>query len=92
VAAAALDVAKTVTAASAPFTVSDFSLERAVLVPDTTWLDVSVTEQVRDGGRGPLDVTLSQGNARSYAGTVTLGADGSSAGASRRSPRRRRCR
>ena len=76
VTAAALDVAKTSTPGFTPFTVSDFALERAILVPDTTWLDVSVTEQLRAGKNGPLKVTLSQGNARSYAGTVTLGANG----------------
>lgn len=76
VTAAALDVSKTSSPGFAPFTVSDFALERAILVPDTTWLDVSVTEQLRGGKNGPLKVTLSQGNARSYAGTVTLGANG----------------
>jgi 7-keto-8-aminopelargonate synthetase-like enzyme len=76
VTAAALDVAPRSSPAFSAFTVSDFALERAILVPDTTSLDVTVTEQVR-GARGPLQVTLSQGNARSYAGTVTLGADAS---------------
>jgi acyl transferase domain-containing protein/7-keto-8-aminopelargonate synthetase-like enzyme len=75
VAAAALDVARK-DLSFTPFTVSDFSLERAILVPDTTWLDVSVTEQVRDGKVGPASVSLSQNGARSYAGTVTLGAHG----------------
>lgn len=75
VTAAALDVAKK-DLVFTPFTVSDFALERAILVPDTTWLDVSVTEQVRGGKSGPLNVTLSQNNARSYSGTVTLGAQG----------------
>jgi acyl transferase domain-containing protein/7-keto-8-aminopelargonate synthetase-like enzyme/NAD(P)-dependent dehydrogenase (short-subunit alcohol dehydrogenase family) len=76
VAAAALDVAKKDSPAFAPFTVSDFTLERAILVPDTTWLDVSVAEELRGGKAGPLRVTLSQANARSYSGTVTLGAEG----------------
>lgn len=78
VTAAALDVASASSTGVGftPFTVTDFSLERAILVPDTTWLDVAVTEQVRAGAAGPLHVTLSQNNARSYAGTVTLGAHG----------------
>ena len=74
-AAAALDVAPTEAPGFSPFTVTDFALERAILVPDTTWLDVAVTQQVR-GDAGTLKVTLSQGAARSYAGTVSLGAHG----------------
>lgn len=73
VAAAALDAAAAGPGFT-PFTVSDLSLERAIIVPDTTWLDVSVSEAVRGGKGGQLSVTLSQGNAKSYSGTVTLGA------------------
>ncbi|MCA3014343.1 MAG: aminotransferase class I/II-fold pyridoxal phosphate-dependent enzyme [Myxococcaceae bacterium] len=73
--AAALDVAPAAALGFSPFTVTDFALERAILVPDTTWLDVAVTQQLRDG-EGALRVTLSQGAARSYAGTVTRGAHG----------------
>jgi acyl transferase domain-containing protein/7-keto-8-aminopelargonate synthetase-like enzyme/NAD(P)-dependent dehydrogenase (short-subunit alcohol dehydrogenase family) len=58
-----------------PFAVTDFKLQRAVLVPDTIWLEATVKQQVRAGKSHALAVTLSQGNATSYAGTVTLGAD-----------------
>jgi 8-amino-7-oxononanoate synthase len=47
----------------AAFSVSDFKLERPILVPDTTWLEV----QVKASG----EVTLSNGEAVSYRGTVT---------------------
>ncbi len=57
------------------FTVTDFKLKRAVLVPDTTWLEVAVKQRVRGGVSGALDVTLSQGRAVSYAGVVSPGAD-----------------
>ncbi len=76
VAAAALDASSS-TPGFAPFTVSDFALERAIIVPDTTWLDVSVSEQLRGGKGGAATVTLSQGNAKSYSGTVTLGVNDS---------------
>jgi 7-keto-8-aminopelargonate synthetase-like enzyme len=75
VVAAALDTSPSTAPGFVPFTVTDFALERAILVPDTTWLDVAVTQQVREG-TPLLRVTLSQGAARSYAGTVTLGAHG----------------
>ena len=63
--------------AFAPFTVSDFALQRAVLVPDTTWLEVSATFSKRAGRSGSIDVTLSQGQALSYKGTVALGVSSS---------------
>ncbi len=58
-----------------PFAVSDFKLQRAVLVPDTIWLEAQVKQPVRNGKGETLNVTLSQGRATSYAGTVTVGAD-----------------
>ncbi len=58
-----------------PFAVTDFKLQRAVLVPDTIWLEASVKQPVRAGKGLPLSVALKQGHATSYAGTVTLGAD-----------------
>ncbi len=58
-----------------PFTVTDFKLQRALLVPDTIWLEASVKRAVRHGKTNALDVALSQGRATSYTGTVTLGAD-----------------
>lgn len=79
VAAAALESAGVPTAPGQkqPFTVSDFRLKRAVLVPDTTWLEVTATQRVRGGQGGALDVKLSQGHALSYQGVVTVGADAS---------------
>ncbi len=59
------------------FTVSDFALQRAVLVPDTTWLEVSTTSAKRAGRAGAIEVTLSQGQALSYKGVVTLGVSSS---------------
>ncbi|MDP2276445.1 MAG: aminotransferase class I/II-fold pyridoxal phosphate-dependent enzyme [Archangium sp.] len=61
----------------APFAVTDFKLQRAVLVPDTIWLEASVKQAVRGGKSNALAVTLSQGRALSYQGTVTIGADSS---------------
>ena len=58
-----------------PFAVTDFKLQRAVLVPDTIWLEATVKQLVRGGKSNALGVTLSQGRAASYAGTVTLGPD-----------------
>lgn len=58
-----------------PFAVTDFKLQRAVLVPDTIWLEATVKQPVRAGKGLPLQVALKQGHATSYAGTVTLGAD-----------------
>lgn len=58
-----------------PFAVTDFKLQRAVLVPDTIWLEATVKQPVRAGKGLPLQVALKQGHAVSYAGTVTLGAD-----------------
>jgi acyl transferase domain-containing protein/7-keto-8-aminopelargonate synthetase-like enzyme len=66
-----------------PFAVTDFRLKRAVLVPDTTWLEASVTQRLRDGQGGALEVTLSQGHAPSYQGVVTVGADAASAPAAK---------
>jgi 8-amino-7-oxononanoate synthase len=60
-----------------PFAVTDFKLQRAVLVPDTTWLEASVKQALRGGKAGSLSVTLSQGHAPSYTGTVTVGPDAS---------------
>jgi 8-amino-7-oxononanoate synthase len=61
--AAALDYAAAAGAdGRTAFSVTDFKLERPVLVPDTTWLDVAV---MANG-----DVTLSQGDAVSYRGHV----------------------
>src|SRR5262249_54768126 len=61
--AAALDhVAAAAVDGRTAFSVTDFKLERPVLVPDTAWLDLAVTS----GG----DVTLSQGDAVSYRGHV----------------------
>lgn len=79
VAAAALESAGTTSAPGQkqPFTVTDFRLKRAVLVPDTTWLEVAVSQRLRDGQGGALDVKLSQGHALSYQGVVTVGADAS---------------
>ena len=56
-----------------PFAVTDFKLQRAVLVPDTIWLEATVKQR----GNKSLGVTLSQGRATSYSGTVTLGPDSS---------------
>lgn len=58
-----------------PFAVTDFKLQRAVIVPDTIWLDATVKQQVRGTKANTLGVTLSQGRAISYTGTVTVGAD-----------------
>ncbi|MDP1823469.1 MAG: aminotransferase class I/II-fold pyridoxal phosphate-dependent enzyme [Archangium sp.] len=72
VAAAAIEAAGGTTPGQfAPFAVTDFKLQRPVLVPDTIWLEASVKQT----GRGALGVTLSQGRAVSYSGTVTIGAD-----------------
>jgi len=60
--ASALDHAAAAAAATGAFSVTDFKLERPVLVPDTTWLDVAV--------RANGEVTLSQGDAVSYRGNV----------------------
>ncbi len=60
--ASALDHAAAAAAPAGAFTVTDFKLERPVLVPDTTWLDVAV--------RANGEVTLAQGDAVSYRGTV----------------------
>ncbi|MBX7098430.1 MAG: aminotransferase class I/II-fold pyridoxal phosphate-dependent enzyme [Myxococcaceae bacterium] len=49
------------------FTVEGFRLQRAVLVPDTTWLTVDVA-----GAGSRREVKLSQGNALSYQGVVSL--------------------
>ncbi|MBK7861285.1 MAG: aminotransferase class I/II-fold pyridoxal phosphate-dependent enzyme [Archangiaceae bacterium] len=64
--AAALDHAAAAAAPGAALTVTDFKLERPVLVPDTTWLEVAVKA---DG-----EVTLSQADAVSYRGRVVSGA------------------
>ncbi len=58
-----------------PFAVTDFKLQRPVLVPDTTWLETTVKQAHRGGAAGALTVTLSQGRALSYSGTVSVGAD-----------------
>ncbi|MFZ5445149.1 MAG: aminotransferase class I/II-fold pyridoxal phosphate-dependent enzyme [Myxococcota bacterium] len=58
-----------------PFAVTDFKLQRAVIVPDTIWLEASVKQALRGGKAHALDVSLSQGRATSYTGTVTVGAD-----------------
>ncbi len=81
VVAAALEASGAVSApGSTPaFTVSDFTLERTVMVTDTTWLEVAVRQPQRLGQAGPMSVVLSQGAARSYSGTVTLGADAAAA-------------
>lgn len=71
-------------AAKAPFTVTDFRLQRAVLVPDTTWLEVAVKQQVLADGPGSLEATLSQGHTPSYHGVVTLGGSAADAPAVRR--------
>ena len=71
VAAAALEA---VGAQRQPFTVTDFRLQRAVLVPDTTWLEVELKQKATAGGAAPLEATLSQGHAPSYRGVVALGA------------------
>lgn len=74
VAAAALEAAGGTTPGQfVPFAVTDFKLQRAVLVPDTIWLEASVKRV----GTKSSTVTLSQGRATSYSGTVTLGADSS---------------
>ena len=57
----------------APFTVSEFALQRAVLVPDTTWLEVATTASSKAGQSASIAVTLSQGQALSYKGVVTVG-------------------
>lgn len=57
-----------------PFTVSNFALKRAVLVPDTTWLEVTTSNSLRPTGTQTVEVTLSQGQAPSYQGVVSLGA------------------
>ncbi|MBL9037525.1 MAG: aminotransferase class I/II-fold pyridoxal phosphate-dependent enzyme [Archangium sp.] len=72
VAASALETAG---APTAPFTVKDFQLQRAILVPDTTWLEVETTSSIRQGRRGAMRVTLRQGQATSYTGTVTTEGD-----------------
>ncbi len=71
VAAAGLDA---VGAQRQPFTVTDFRLQRAVLVPDTTWLEVAVKQKATAQGAAPLEATLSQGHAPSYRGVISLGA------------------
>ena len=76
VAAAALEAAGGTTPGQfAPFAVTDFKLQRAVLVPDTIWLEATVKQAMRGAKSNALAVTLSQGRATSYSGTVTLGAD-----------------
>lgn len=71
VAAAALDATG---AQGQAFEVNDFALKRAVLVPDTTWLEVAVKQPVRAAAAGALEVTLSQGHAVAYTGQVKVGA------------------
>ncbi|MFT3840497.1 MAG: aminotransferase class I/II-fold pyridoxal phosphate-dependent enzyme [Myxococcaceae bacterium] len=66
--AAALDYVALAADEKAPFTVENFNLERPVMVPDTTWLDVAVRAVA-----GGQEVTLSQGAALSYRGTVKAG-------------------
>lgn len=76
VAAAALDATGGSTPGQfTPFSVTDFKLQRAVIVPDTIWLDATVKQALRGAKAGALGVTLSQGRATSYTGTVTVGAD-----------------
>ncbi len=74
VTAAALESAPVVSSAPGfvPFAVNDFKLQRAVLVPDTIWLETSVKQSLRGGKGSTLNVTLSQNGAPSYSGTVTL--------------------
>ncbi|MBL8913690.1 MAG: aminotransferase class I/II-fold pyridoxal phosphate-dependent enzyme [Archangium sp.] len=55
-----------------PFALSDVKLQRAVLVPDTIWLETSVKQKSKSP---TMNVTLTQGGAPSYTGTVTIGAD-----------------
>ncbi|MFT3713552.1 MAG: aminotransferase class I/II-fold pyridoxal phosphate-dependent enzyme [Archangium sp.] len=55
-----------------PFALSDVKLRRAVLVPDTIWLETSVKQKSKSN---VLGVSLLQGSAPSYTGTVTIGAD-----------------
>ncbi len=79
VAAAAIEAAGATTPGRfAPFAVTDFKLIRPVLVPDTIWLEATVKQSKRPStalGMNGLAVTLSQGRAASYSGTVTIGAD-----------------
>jgi 8-amino-7-oxononanoate synthase len=55
-----------------PFALSDVKLQRAVLVPDTIWLETSVKQKSKSN---VMSVALTQSGAPSYTGTVTLGAD-----------------
>ncbi len=77
VVAAALEAcgATSVAGQTPPFEVNDFKLERPVIVADTTWLEVAVRQPVRQGIGGAMSVVLSQGTARAYSGTVSVGAD-----------------
>lgn len=83
VTAAALDAAG---AKGQPLTVTDFRLKRAILVPDTTWLEVAVKQRVEAGAAGALEVTLSQGHAVAYQGVVSVGASADAAPAVRAYP------
>lgn len=58
-----------------PFTVKDLKLVRPVLVPETTWLDVTVKQPVHGASAGPLAVALHQGSALAYQASVELGAE-----------------
>ncbi len=60
--ASALDHAAAAAAVGQAFTVTEFKLERPVLVPDTTWLEATV--------KANGDVTLSHGDVVSYRGNV----------------------
>jgi 8-amino-7-oxononanoate synthase len=73
VAAAALDVMGE--REFTPFTISDFSIKRPVLVPDTTWLQVTVKAAQQAGGSTRADVTLSQDNVVCYRGGVFAAED-----------------
>ncbi len=62
--AAAVDHAAAVVAEALPsradrFTLKDFRLQRGVLVPDTTWLEVAMTHEVRSGEDGAVALELS---------------------------------
>ncbi len=55
---AAAVVAEAVPSRAQAFTLKDFRLQRGVLVPDTTWLEVALNHQLRNGDAGEVSVEI----------------------------------
>ncbi len=61
---------------TASFTVERFALRHAVFVPDTTWLEVKATQEVRDGAGSAWELRIVNGASVAYEGRIALGAQG----------------